>query len=164
MGFSSPSILTSNSLYAYVCGRGQKDDSVSALLAVDRCWQRLCSRSWNALHVERDLPGQLRPPPPPAYRERGERLRAVCLDQFPVKDCSAQGSLSFPCARQITTPPVVEISARFLGDLSQPSVVLCGSAILDQLLARKDVEVLLDRKCLESLISQPAVETSNNDE
>jgi len=160
MGFSSPSILTSNSLYAYVCGRGQKDDCVSALRVVDRGCQRLCSRSWNAVHVERDLPGQLRPPPPPAYRERGERLRAVCLDQFPVKDCSAQGSLSFPCARQITTPPVVEISARFLGDLSQPSVVLiCGSAILYQLPARKDVEVRLDRKCLEWLTSQPPGET-----
>src|SRR2546428_11958957 len=80
MGFSSPSILTSNSLYAYVCGRGQKDDCVSALRVVDRGCQRLCSRSWNAVHVERDLPGQLRPPPPPAYREGGERLRVVALD------------------------------------------------------------------------------------
>src|SRR5438309_4432306 len=80
MGFSSPSILTSNSLYAYVCGRGQKDDCVSALRIVDRGCQCLCSCSWNAVHVERDLPGQLRPPPPPAYREGGERVRAVCLD------------------------------------------------------------------------------------
>src|SRR2546425_9988238 len=80
MGFSSPSILTSNSLYAYVCGRGQKDDCVSALRVVDRGCQRLCSCSWNAVHVERDLPGQLRPPPPSAYREGGERIGAVGLD------------------------------------------------------------------------------------
>src|SRR5207245_6206985 len=61
-------------------GLGQKEDRVSALRIVDRGRQRLCSCSWNAVDVERDLPGQLRPPPPPAYREGGERLGAVGLD------------------------------------------------------------------------------------
>src|SRR5207245_2823860 len=66
--------------YAHVCGCWQEEDCVSALRIVDGGCQRLCSCSWNAVHVERDLPRQLRPPPPPAYREGGERIGAVGLD------------------------------------------------------------------------------------